>query len=87
MGETIKHLRAGLSFKGQMQQNFVLLNDKGVRVGGKASGGGGLAGQPQGQPGSNKRQREVGNGSGTKAKKQMGGPFKSTKAGSAPGKN
>jgi hypothetical protein len=79
--------RAGLSFKGQMQQNFVLLNDKGVRVGGKASGGGGLAGQPQGQPGSNKRQREVGNGSGTRAKKQMGGPFKGTKAGSAPGKN
>ena len=79
--------RAGLSFKGQMQQNFVVLNDKGIRVGGKALGGGGAAGQSHRQPGTSqaagsyKRQRETGDKMQGPAKKQMGG-----KAGGAPGK-
>ena len=72
--------RAGLTFRGQMAQNFVLLNDKGVKQGGRASGRGGAAGRPQPQAGGsgiNKRQREWSNGSGNNsAKKPMGGGFR-----------
>jgi hypothetical protein len=86
--------RAGMSFKGQMQQNFVVLNERGVREGGWAARGRGGAGQPQGQgrgsqatgANANKRQREVGNGSGTAAKKQMGGSFRGGMGRGAPGK-
>jgi hypothetical protein len=72
--------RAGLTFRGQMSQNFVVLNDKGVRQGGRASGRGGAGGRPQAQArgsGINKRQREASNGSGNNsAKKPMGGGFR-----------
>ena len=87
--------RAGMSFKGQMQQNFVVLNDKGVREGGWASRGRGGAGQPRGNAGgsrgsqatgSNKRQREVGNGTGTSTKRQWGGPSRGGMGRGAPGK-
>ena len=90
--------RAGMSFKGQMQQNFVVLNDKGVREGGWASRGRGGAGQPQGNAGgsresqatgsnlTNKRPREVGNGHGTGSKRQMGGPSRGGMGRGAPGK-
>ena len=47
--------RAGATFKGQMRQNFVLLTDKGVRMGGSHSRGG--AGGPA-ITGANKRGRE-----------------------------
>ena len=86
--------RAGMSFKGQMQQNFVVLNERGVREGGWAARGRGGAGQPQGQgrgsqatgANANKRQREVGNGSGTAAKKQMGGSFRGGMGRGTPGR-
>ena len=90
--------RAGMSFKGQMQQNFVVLNDKGVREGGWASRGRGGTGQPQGNAGgsresqatgsnlTNKRPREVGNGRGTDSKRQMGGPSRGGLGRGAPGK-
>ena len=72
--------RAGLTFKGQMRQNFVILNDKGVRQGGRASGRGGAAGRPQpqaGGSGTNKRVRVESNGSGNNsAKKPMGGGYR-----------
>ena len=90
--------RAGMSFKGQMQQNFVVLNDKGVREGGWASRGRGGAGQPQGNAGgsrgsqatgantTSKRPREVGNGHGTGSKKPFGGPSRGGMGRGAPGK-
>ena len=46
--------RAGMSFVGQMRQNFVILTDKGVRRGGRQTRGGGRAG-PVVLTGSNKR--------------------------------
>ena len=63
--------RAGMSFVGQMQQNFVILTDKGVRKGGRQPRGGGTAGRVF-QTGGNKRAREEGGGDGL-AKKQAGG--------------
>ena len=38
--------RAGLTFRGQMAQNFVVLTDKGVKEGGRGGRGGGVAGRP-----------------------------------------
>ena len=38
--------RAGASFKGQMQQNFVVLTDKGVKEGGRQPRSGDVAGIP-----------------------------------------
>ena len=92
--------RAGMSFKGQMQQNFVVLNDKGVREGGWASRGRGGAGQTQRNAGgsreslatganaTNKRPRDVGNGNGSSStpKRQMGGPSRGGMGRGAPGK-
>ena len=54
----VAYERAGATFKGQMRQNFVLLTDKGVRMGGSHSRGG--AGGPA-ISGTNKRGRENGN--------------------------
>ena len=76
----VAYERAGLTFRGQMAQNFVVLNEKGVRQGGRASGRGGAGGRPHAQAGGsgvNKRQREASNGSGNNsAKKPMGGGFR-----------
>ena len=46
--------RAGMTFKGQLRQNFIVLNDKGVKRGGRDVGGGGGGGPPT-LTGGNKR--------------------------------
>ena len=63
--------RAGMSFVGQMRQNFVILTDKGVRKGGRQLRGGGTVGRVF-LTGGNKRARAEGSGDGL-AKKQAGG--------------
>ena len=43
---SLAYERAGLTFKGQMAQNFVVLTDKGVREEGRGGRGGAIAGRP-----------------------------------------
>jgi hypothetical protein len=43
---SLAYERAGLTFRGQMAQNFVVLTDKGVREGGRGGKGGASAGRP-----------------------------------------
>ena len=65
--------RAGVTFKGQMQQNFVVLSERGVRIdgGGSARGRGG-AGRPRVQ-GRGKRPLESNGGFESQSKKPAGG--------------
>ena len=63
--------RAGMSFVGQMRQNFVIFTDKGVRKGGRQPRGGGVAGRVV-LTGGNQRALEEGKDDGL-AKKQAGG--------------
>ena len=64
--------KAGTSFLGQMAQNFVILNDKGVRRGGGQSRGGGSSVQPR-LTGGNKRALDEENENDSQAKRQVGG--------------
>ena len=68
----VAYERAGMSFVGQMSQNFVVLNDKGVRRGGGQSRGGGSSGRPR-LTGGNKRSLDESNETEAAAKRQMGG--------------
>ena len=64
--------RAGVTFKGQMQQNFVVLSEKGVRIGGGGSARGrGGTGRPRGQ-GIGKRPLESNGGFESQSKKPAG---------------
>ena len=47
--------RAGGTFRGQMEQNFIVLKDKGVKEGGRQPRGGGASGIPVILTGGNKR--------------------------------
>ena len=68
--------RAGMSFVGQMRQNFVVLTDKGVRKGGRQTRGGGSA-VPVVLTGANKRALEEGKDNGDEgAKRQAGGNWR-----------
>ena len=50
--------KAGVTFRGQMEQNFVVLADKGVKEGGRQPRGGGASGIPVILTGGNKRTLE-----------------------------
>ena len=72
--------RAGLTFRGQMQQNFIILTEEGVREGGRQATGG-AAGRPQqarsfpqrsGASGTLKRSRDGEGANQNTAKKQTG---------------
>ena len=69
---SLAYERAGMTFVGQMRQNFVVLSDKGVRRGGRNVRGGGAAG-PQSFSGGNKRPLEQGSTTDNQAKRQQNG--------------
>ena len=61
--------RAGMSFVGQMGQNFIVLTDKGVRIGGRQTRGG-SGGGPRFLSGANKRPLEEDNDKNEPPKRQ-----------------
>ena len=74
--------RAGLSFVGQMRQNFIVLTDKGVRQGGRnARGGRGAGSGPL--TGVNKRPLYEGNDEDEGAKRQSGSDGRGGRGGGA----
>jgi hypothetical protein len=74
--------RAGMSFVGQMRQNFIVLTDKGVRQGGRQTRGG-SGGGPRFLSGANKRPLEEGNDKDGLAKRQSGSDQRGGRGGGA----
>ena len=74
--------RAGMSFVGQMRQNFIVLTDKGVRQGGRQPRGGSGSG-PRFLSGSNKRPLEEGRDKEGLAKRQSSSEGRGGRGGGA----
>ena len=83
---SLAYERAGMTFVGQMRQNFVVLSDKGVRKGGRNERGGRAAGPPV-LSGGNKRPLDLGSKTDNQAKRQQNGNGSGRgRGGSTPGR-